>query len=159
MTKYGLAAALIAIIGLLVFGFAREFVPMGDALVMEGELDLEPVEPLVADLEQQDGVSAVDLRLIEDEADGSRRLFGRYTYQGVTIWVRAEFREFDQRLEAESFRRRFLGAADPESSRRGLEILLDAVARRATCIEALAIPPSPMMSVGRPCIELSGASA
>lgn len=70
MTKYGLAAALIAIIGVLVFGYAREYVPTDHRLELEGELNLEPIEPLISYIADQYGVSAVDLRIIVDERTG-----------------------------------------------------------------------------------------
>lgn len=151
MTKYGLAAALIAIIGVLVFGYAREYVPTDHRLELEGELNLEPIEPLISYIADQYGVSAVDLRIIVDEEDGSRRLFGRYDYRGVSIWVRSESRETGVALIGEAFRRRLFGAADPEISRLGLMILQDAVMLRASCLESLGTPALPISSVGRPC--------
>ena len=136
MTKFGLAAALLAIVGLLAFGYAREYVPTGHELILEGSLELDRIDQIAERLETQPGVKSIEMRLVGEDAQASRTLFGEIRYEGFTIWLESGATDTGQTLIASSYRRRLAGAHAPEVIEAALSDLHEVIAATAVTPES-----------------------
>jgi hypothetical protein len=128
LTKIVLAAAFILLPAVLIFGYAREFVPSDNALVVRGEFELEAVDTALDAMQNEDGVQAVEVTVMRTDADREPFLWGYIQYDGFRVWLSSDEDEAGRTLSATPYHRRYSGRPDPsrlgEAMKRLGEVLL-----------------------------------
>ena len=113
LIKIVLAAAFILLPALLIVGYAREFIPSNDALIVTGEFELEAVDAALNALQGAGGVQAVEVTVRRADADREPVLWGYLQYDGFRVWLSSEEDDAGRTLAATPYHRRYSGRPDP----------------------------------------------